>query len=596
MESGPSQLIAERVAHHPNPDHPALLAPETEPLSYRALADVIETTGLRLRRLGIGRNDRVALVLPNGPEMAAAFLSVSAWATAAPLNPAYRAEELAFYLDDLDARALVVLDGFETPARSVARERGIAVVELILEGEGAGTFRLEGESAGAPSADGRAERGDVALVLHTSGTTSRPKQVPLTHGNLAASASNIQRWLALGLEDRCLNVMPLFHIHGLMAALSASMVGGASVVCTPGFYAPEFFGWLRAFEPTWYTAVPTMHQAILERAAAGETGAPLRFVRSSSASLPPRVMAALEETFGCPVVEAYGMTEAAHQMTSNPTGAGTQKPGAVGLPAGPEVAIMDEAGRLLGQGETGEVVIRGANVTAGYVANPEANTSAFTDGWFRTGDEGHLDADGYLFLSGRIKELINRGGEKIAPREIDEVLLDHPAVQQATAFAAEHPRLGEEVAAAVVRAPGAEVTERQLQAFVGTRLAHFKVPRRIVFVDEVPKGPTGKLQRIGLADTLGVRFEEQAQPDLPHTPPRTPVEEVVAGLWTDVLGAGDLSVHERFLNAGGDSMLAMRLISRMRDALQIELSIVDFFDAATIADQAALVEEALLAD
>ena len=589
-------LIEETAEREPS--RPALLAPEHAPLSYAGLLDSVRAAGRALRERGVGRDDRVAIMLPNGPGMATTFLGVASNATAAPLNPTYREAELDFYLSDLDARALITSADLDTPARRVAEDKGIPVLDLISYGAD-DPFRLDGEGL-APSTDGLPEAADTALVLHTSGTTSRPKQVPLTQRNVTASARHIRDWLRLGPEDRCLNVMPLFHIHGLMAALTASVAGGASVVCTPGFVAPRFFDWMGAFDPTWYTAVPTMHQAILERAPAHaevirETA--LRFVRSSSASLPPRVLGALEATFGAPVVEAYGMTEAAHQMTSNPLPPAVRKPGSVGPPAGPEVAVMDADGTLLPPGATGEVVIRGPNVTAGYVANPEANADAFANGWFRTGDEGHLDTDGYLVLSGRIKEIINRAGEKIAPREIDEVLLDHPAVAQAVAFAVPHDRLGEEVGAVVVRAAGADVTERQLQEFAGARLAPFKVPRVVVFADSIPKGPTGKLQRIGLADRLGVSFDDALAPEpAPFTPPRNAVEEVVAELWEGVLGTGAVGVHDRFIDAGGDSILAARLIARVRQALDIELSIVDFFEAATIAEQARLVEAVLLED
>jgi acyl-CoA synthetase (AMP-forming)/AMP-acid ligase II len=347
----------------------------------------------------------------------------------------------------------------------------------------------------------------VALVLHTSGTTSRPKLVPLTHRNVCASAHHIAATLELSPMDRCLNVMPLFHIHGLMAAVLASLEAGGSVFCTPGFSALKFFSWLQEADPTWYTAVPTMHQAILARAERNPrilAAARLRFVRSSSSSLPPRVMAELEKTFRAPVIEAYGMTEAAHQMASNPLPPRPRKPGTVGVAAGPEVAVMDEEGRILPAGSPGEVVIRGPNVTPGYQANPGANATSFTHGWFRTGDQGVLDPDGYLTITGRLKEIINRGGEKISPREVDEVLLDHPAVQQAVAFAVPHPTLGEEVAAAVVLRDGARATEEELRAFASGRLAPFKVPRTLLFLEEIPKGPTGKLQRIGLAAKLGL--------------------------------------------------------------------------------------------
>jgi acyl-CoA synthetase (AMP-forming)/AMP-acid ligase II len=344
-------------------------------------------------------------------------------------------------------------------------------------------------------------------VLHTSGTTSRHKVVPLTHANVCASAANIARSLALTATDRCLNVMPLFHIHGLIAALLASLASGARVICSPGFNALQFFGLVKEHQPTWYTAVPTMHQAILARAERNPEAVKatrLRLIRSSSASLPPTVMLELERVFGAPVIEAYGMTEAAHQMASNPLPPAPRKPGSVGIAAGPEIAIMDEHGGLMARGEIGEVVIRGDNVTPGYANNPAANAAAFAHGWFRTGDQGVLDAEGYLRLTGRLKEIINRGGEKISPREVDEILLEHPAVAQAVTFGVPHDKLGEDVAAAIVLRDGAATTERELKAFAGQRLAAMKVPRQILFVAEIPKGATGKLQRLGLAKLLGL--------------------------------------------------------------------------------------------
>ncbi len=488
----------------------ALLAPEREPLTYRDLRSQGERTVAALNRLGVGRNERVAIVLPNGPEMASAFVSIASGATTAPLNPAYRREEFEFYLSDLRARALLVERGSTSAALDAASALELPVLELVSDpGDPAGRFELIGPDPATPlmRAGGMAESDDVALILHTSGTTSRPKIVPLSHANVCASAHHIRRTLALGASDRCLNVMPLFHIHGLMAAVLASVSAGASVFCTPGFNALRFFAWLGDARPSWYTAVPTMHQAVLVRAqrnAAIIAGTRLRFVRSSSSSLPPQVMKALEETFGAPVVEAYAMTEAAHQMTSNPLPPLPRKPGSVGVAAGPEVAVMDAKGTLLEAGQVGELVIRGPNVTAGYENNPEANAACFTSGWFRTGDQGVMDEEGYVAITGRLKEIINRGGEKISPREVDDALMDHPAIEQVVTFAMPHDKLGEEVAAAVVLREGAEAEAREIRRFAADRLADFKVPRKIVFLAEIPKGATGKLQRIGLAEKLGL--------------------------------------------------------------------------------------------
>ena len=488
-------------------DAPAIGAPSREALTHQGLRELAQHTVADLNAMGIGRNDRVAMVLPNGPEMAASFIAVASGATTAPLNPAYRTEEFEFYLSDLGAKALVIFEGMESPALAVARARGIPIVTLV-PGGAAGGFKLHGEAAAKPAARGGfAGEDDIALVLHTSGTTSRPKMVPLSHINVTASAYHIGQTLALRAEDVCLNIMPLFHIHGLIAATLSSMAAGASVVCTPGFNALKFFSWFEEARPTWYTAVPTMHQAILTRADRNKEiikNGRLRLIRSSSSSLPPQVMEALEKTFKVPVVEAYGMTEAAHQMASNPLPPQSRFAGSVGRAAGPDVAIMGENGELLAAGALGEVVIRGRNVTKGYEANPEANAKAFSHGWFRTGDQGVIDQDGYLRLTGRLKELINRGGEKISPLELDTVIMDHPAVAQVVTFAVPHDKLGEDIAAAVVLREGAACDERELRAFVGSRVADFKVPRKILFVSEIPKGATGKLQRIGLAAKLGI--------------------------------------------------------------------------------------------
>ena len=481
-------------------------------LSYRDLRTQLELTVTSLNNTDIGRNDRVAIVLPNGPEMATAFLSIACCATTAPLNPAYTQDEFSFYLSDLEAKALVVQQGSDTPAVAAARERNIQVLELCADqARPAGVFTLNNEHASAQPPlvnGGLAGPDDVALVLHTSGTTSRPKIVPLSQRNVCASARNIQNTLRLESADVCLNVMPLFHIHGLMAAVLATLGKGATVFAAPGFDALKFFSWLDQSQPSWYSAVPTMHQAILARSKRNQEiieRTNLRFIRSSSSALPPQVLLELEKTFGVPVVEAYAMTEASHQMTCNQLPPGKRKPGTVGCAAGPEVAVMDEScPDLLPQGEVGEVVIRGDNVTKGYENNPQANSECFVDGWFRTGDQGVMDKDGYLTITGRLKEIINRGGEKISPREVDDVLMDHDAIQQVVTFAMPHKSLGEDVAAAVVLRDGASADEQDIRSFASERLASFKVPRKVLIIDEIPKGATGKLQRIGLAEKLGI--------------------------------------------------------------------------------------------
>lgn len=491
-------------------DSLAIGAPGRGWMTYGRLRDLSADVSASLRGFGIGPSDRVAIVLPNGPEMASAFVTIAQAATTAPLNPAYREDEYKFYIDDLGAKAVVLADGYDGPALAAAQSLGLMVLRTVVDADQpAGTFTLSADGAtgdALPASDPSDD--NVALILHTSGTTSRPKIVPLLQSNVAASAHNIAKSLNLTAADRCLNVMPLFHIHGLLAAVSASLSVGASIWCAPGFDALRFFGWMRDATPTWYTAVPTMHQAILTRAGRNAdviAEVPLRFLRSSSASLPAQVMEQLRETFNAPVIEAYGMTEAAHQMCCNPFD--RQKPGAVGVAAGPEVRVAHETENRLIDG-TGEVVISGPNVTPGYESNPDANAKNFFEAggkrWFRTGDQGAFDEDGFLHLTGRLKEIINRGGEKVSPLEVDGVLLDHPAIAQVVTFALPHPKLGEEVAAAVVLKDGIEATEREIRDFAASRMADFKVPRKVVIMDEIPKGATGKMQRIGLAEKLGL--------------------------------------------------------------------------------------------
>jgi len=487
-----------------------LSATGAAPLTYAGLRKLASYVEQSLNAVGIGRNDRVALVLPNGADMASSFITVAACSTSAPLNPSYRADEFEFYLNDLNAKALIVEAGSISPAIEVARKLGVSILVLHPSpAHGAGSFTLDtsARTTSAPTHPGAALPDDVALVLHTSGTTSRPKIVPLTQRNVCASAQHIATSTRFTSTDRGLNVMPLFHIHGLIAGILAPLSQGGEVHCTGGFNALKFFVQMDEVKPSWYTAVPTMHQAILSRAANNKeviARVPLRFIRSSSSSLPPQVLAELEATFHAPVIEAYGMTEAAHQMACNPLPPAQRKPGTVGIAAGPEVAIMDLDGNLLKAGETGEIVIHGPNVTPGYENNDKANAEGFTHGWFRTGDQGVMDAEGYISITGRLKEIINRGGEKISPREIDEILMDHPAVGQVVCFGIPHDKLGEEVGAAVVLREGVTATEKELREYVATRVADFKVPRKILLLEEIPKGATGKLQRIGLAQKLGL--------------------------------------------------------------------------------------------
>jgi acyl-CoA synthetase (AMP-forming)/AMP-acid ligase II len=579
------------------PDAPAILGPGRAALTYRRLYQHIEEMGPILRAMGIGRHDRIAAVLPNGPEMAVTVLTVAAHAGCAPLNPAYGEKELEKYFADLRPRAVIAPAGIETPASRVARARNICVIELSAKlDEEAGLFTLAGLREDAPTQES-VDPGDVALLLFTSGTTARPKLVPLTHANICASAYGYITALALGESDRCLNILPLFHGHGLIATVLASLAAGSSIVCTPGCEVDNFFAWLTTFRPTWYSAVPPMHQAILSaaqrtRERLSECG--LRFVRSASAPLPPRVFGELEQTFATPVIELYGMTESASAaIACNPLPPRRRKVGSVGLPVALDVAIMDEHGNILPRGGTGQVVIRGASVMSGYDGDSVATQAAFVDDWFKTGDHGFFDEDGYLFLVGRKQEIINRGGEKFAPREIDEVLLEHPAVAEAVTFAVPHPTLGEDVAAAIVLRPHASATPKEIRQFALSRVAEFKVPRQIVIVTEIPKGPSGKLQRVGLAAKLGLA-SGGAKPQAFVTP-RTALERSLAEFWVNILQIERVGIHDDFFALGGDSLLLTQVLAHIYHATHLEIDASRFFEAPTIAETAHYLEGLLQA-
>jgi acyl-CoA synthetase (AMP-forming)/AMP-acid ligase II len=460
-------------------------------VTYGALRGQVEAVAEALAAAGVGRADRVGIALPNGMPAIVSFLAASIAGTAAPLNPAYKEDEFRFYLEDTDARVLLLPPDGAEEARRAAGDR---VRILTVEMDSAGTVRLPGIASGRPVAPPAVD--DVALILHTSGSTGRPKRVPLSHANLSISAGNVARSYGLTPDDVSLCVMPLFHVHGLVASTLATLATGGTVV-VPGKFSPlSFWRVARDHRATWYSAVPTLHQLLLARAEPGARPAGadrLRFIRSCSASLAPQVMHDLEAAFGAPVLEAYGMTEAAHQMASNPLPPGVRLPGSVGRGTDVGISIMDGEGRHLSAGERGEVVIKGPNVIRGYENNPDANATSFVDGWFRTGDQGFLDANGYLTLTGRLKEMINRGGEKISPREIDEVLLAHPAVAEAVCFGSPHPTWGEEVAAVVVLREAA--TEHDILAFCKERLAEYKRPKQIHITDTIPRTATGKIQR-----------------------------------------------------------------------------------------------------
>ncbi len=475
------------------PGQPALVTAEDgATASYEELGRETAALAAGLAALGATRGSRVGLVIPDGPDFLRLLLAVvRLGATAAPLNPAYTRDELGFYLEDLRPELLLLPAGGLAAARETARS-GVRIVD-VAGGGGAPVLVEDGAAVTAAAPFEPAAPDDVALLLHTSGTTSRPKQVPLTQRNLVASARTIAGFYGLGPGDVSYCAMPLFHVHGLVASTFGALAGGGTVVVPRRFAPRAFWPQLRRFGVTWFSAGPTLHQMILERVD-GEGAPPtLRFARSCSSALSPALMQRAEQAIGVPVVEAYGMTEASHQMSSNPLPPAERKPGTVGVASGVELRILDEGGAQLERGASGEVAIRGPGVTAGYLDDPQANAEAFVDGWFRTGDRGSIDADGYLRLEGRLKEMILRGGENISPYEIEDVLLAHPAVIDAICFGIDDEKYGERVGAAVVLAGPAQ--EGELIAHCRERLAAFKVPEVVHVLEAIPRTPTGKAQR-----------------------------------------------------------------------------------------------------
>jgi acyl-CoA synthetase (AMP-forming)/AMP-acid ligase II len=478
---------------------PALHVPDGLRLDFGGLAEAAGEMAGVLRAAGVTRGDRVVLVVPDGPVLLQILLAVvSLGAAAAPLNPAYTHDEFVFFMEDLDPRLALLSAGEATAARA-ASSVGVGVGELLVEDGRPRGVQLDGRVVRTPKDFEPAQPDDVALLLHTSGTTSRPKQVPLSHRNLMASARAIAAHYRLGSEDGSFVAMPLFHVHGLVASVFAALLGGGRVIVPPRFSPQRMLDQLEPAGVTWFSAGPTLHQMVLERVerrgrtAAGE----LRFLRSCSSALAPELMARVEATFEAPLLEAYGMTEASHQIASNPLPPPAPRASTVGVAAGAEIRIADKAGAELPLGDAGEVLIRGPGLTTGYLGNPEANAEAFVDGWFRTGDLGSVDGDGYLTLVGRLKEMILRGGENIAPAEVEDVLRAHPAVVDAACFGVPDEKYGELVGAAV--SLNADAGADALTAHCLDRLAAFKVPSVIHILDEVPRTATGKLQRRRIA-------------------------------------------------------------------------------------------------
>jgi len=572
----------------------AIAAPDRAPLTYAALWSQIKHSAIFLNGTGIGRGDRIAISLPQGPEMAVAFLAISSVAIGAPINPVLSAGDFESVLRGLNPKAILVLSGDDGPVQAAARGLGIPIIEICPEPDApAGVFTIRGDNFKLSTTGGFAEPGDIGLILPTSGTTSRSKLVPLTHLNFCAAADNTRAALGLTEYDRCLNVMPLFHGHGLVAGVVASILAGATVMCTPNFDPVKFFAWMDEFCPTWFTAVPTIHHAIISEAQRHQeiiSHTPLRFIRSASAPLPMPLMEELERVFKVFVTESYGLSEAL-QLTNTPLDLQKRKVGSLGVPGNSEIAIMDQTGKFLEPGEAGEIVCRGPVVMAAYLNDSGKSESCFTDGWFRTGDIGYLDADGYLYMTGRFKEIINRGGEKVLPQEVDQALMACPAITQAVTFGIPDPVLGEKVASVVVLRPGMTATAEEIREFAAARLSEFKVPNRVLILPSIPTNPTGKLVRREIAERYGTIAAQLLHSVATKVKPRYHLEYYLSRLWEELLDVRPLGVTDDFFNYGGNSLLAARMMEEIEEDFGQTLHPSILYSAPTVEQLARIVAE-----
>jgi acyl-CoA synthetase (AMP-forming)/AMP-acid ligase II len=569
------------------PQAPALLAPGRTTLTFAMLVEAIDYAIERLHQAGFGRGDRIALALPEGPEMAVAVLAVSGCATCVPLSSELDEASYRVALEALRIDALIVGDA-NTSAAHTADLLGIPVVGVSFDRSGpAGVFRLVAATSRSPRGADPPASDDVALVLHTSGTVQRPKAVPLAHRMLVAPALERARQYGLGARDRCLCVRPLFTRGGLARCLFPALVVGGSVVCTPGPRGHSLVEWLAHFAPTFYSGAPAIHRALLDEIEARASVPPLalRFILSASAPLPPALAERLERTLGVPVLQGYGMTETG-VVAQNPLPPRRSRVGSVGLPAGNEFTIVGDGDRPLPPNEIGEIVVRGPEVFSGYENDPAGNEQAFIDGWFRTGDLGHVDADGFLFIDGRAKELINRGGFKVSPSAVDAALLRHPEITDAITFGVPHATLGEDVVAAVVVRNGRALGASAVRDFAVRNLAAFMVPSQIVLIDDLPRSASGKVRRTDIAALL----QSQLRP--PFTAPRGDREALVARVFSDVLGVGSVGAFDNFFELGGDSLRGAQIVTRVNAEARTGLDVGSLFRSPTVAEFASELESA----
>ena len=577
------QVIGRTASRFPH--QPAIVSATFAPLTYQNLQRQLDDFRSQLRLAGLDCNARIGLLMPNGPEAVLTIVAVACCSIAVPLDPRLSPAEIDQRLDILRLDALLVPQGSASEARQVAERRRLAIIEAAPVGHGQLELNIAVQVSNSPANDAEPDPGSPAFILQTSGTTAKPKLIPFSHSNMLAAAARLQAWFGLTPWDRCLSVSPPYYSHGLKVTVFTPLLTGGSIAVPANSAIVALDEWLDVLRPTWYSAGPTLHTAVLDKAKSledAQAAHTLRFVVSGGAPLPKEVQDGLQRILGVPVLEHYGSSEAA-QIATNLPPPGPNRPGTCGQPWPDTVAIVGEDGHPLPAGARGEIWIRGPTVMSGYLDAPELNQAAFKEGWFRTGDIGSLDGDGFLSLHGRLSELINRGGEKIAPAEIESALLRHPAIAEAAAFAILHPRLGEDVAAAIIPHPDAHTTPAELRQFLQRELASFKIPRRILILDQLPKGVTGKVQRRRLRelhDGLSDHQEAMQVPDVNKGP--LDLEAELLTLWRRLLKSEAVTVDDDFFASGGDSLLAMDMLIEVERLIGQPVPETILFGAGTI--------------
>ncbi|TWI64165.1 acyl-CoA synthetase (AMP-forming)/AMP-acid ligase II, partial [Bradyrhizobium huanghuaihaiense] len=577
------QVIGRTASRFPH--QTAIVSTTFAPLTYGDLQRQLEEIRGQLRLGGFNCSARIGVLMPYGPEAVLAIVAVACCSIAVPLDPRLLATEIDQRLDMLRLNALLIPQGSSSEVRKRAERRGIAILEAAPAGHGQLGLAVAVHVADSPATDAEPDPSSAAFILQTSGTTAQPKLIPFSHSNMLAAAARLQAWFDLTPRDRCLSVSPPFYSHGLKVTVFTPLLTGSSIAVPKNGTILALDEWFDILRPTWYSAGPTLHAAVLDKATSQNalTEHTLRFVVSGGAPLPKEVHDGLQRILGVPVLEHYGSSEAA-QITANQPPPGPNRPGTCGQPWPETLAIVGKDGHPLPVGARGEIMVRGPTVTSGYLDAPELNRAAFVGGWFRTGDIGSLDADGFLSVHGRVSELINRGGEKIAPAEVESVLLRHPAVAEAAAFAVFHPRLGEDVAAAIVPRPHAHATPLELRHFLQGELASFKIPRRILILDELPKGPTGKVQRRRLRELIDTPTDHQEAmpgPDV-NRGPLDDLEAELLTLWRRLLKSEAVTIDDDFFASGGDSLLAMEMLLEVERRIGRPVPDTILFGAETI--------------